>query len=642
MKIKSVLIANRGEIALRVVKTCRRLGIKTVTIYSEDDRSLPHASAGDDCVSLGIGALSETYLNQEKIIDIAKKYGADAIHPGYGFLSENTEFCKKVNDAGVIFIGPSTDAIELMGDKKTSKVAMEKIGIPLIPGYHGDNQEPAFLFEEAKKIGFPVLIKATAGGGGKGMRIVREESEFTSGLEASQREAKNAFGNDKVLIEKYIENPRHIEVQLMSDSHGNHLHFFERECSIQRRYQKVVEETPSPALDDELRKKICETAVKISSGINYLGAGTIEYILAPDNSFYFLEMNTRLQVEHPVTELVTGSDLVEYQIIAAAGEKLPVKQEDIHQKGHALELRIYAEDPDNDFLPSTGKIHFIGSSPIEGVRLDCGYESNNFVNINYDPMLAKLITYDESREENIYKMLGALEDYPFLGLKSNRDYLARILEHDKFIEGDIHTHFIAQYGDDLKKEAFGNNEKALAIACGLIHTKSKKNNAWNYQTNHISRKVLVDGEEHFVNAKFPKADVIQIELLGEKFDFTYLNDSIFLGDELKKFYITQRIPGLDYHLCIGGMEFFVEFPTKAESFGNRALSEGSLQSPMPGKIFKIFKDVGESVNSGDAIMILEAMKMEHTIKAQKDGVIKNIYFKVGEQVQGGVELCEID
>lgn len=642
MKIKSVLIANRGEIALRVVKTCRRLGIKTVSIFSEDDRSLPHAKSADKCISLGIGALSETYLNQDKIIQIAKEQGADAIHPGYGFLSENTEFCKKVNDAGLIFIGPSTDAIELMGDKKTSKVAMEKIGIPLIPGYHGDDQDADLLFTEAKKIGFPVLIKATAGGGGKGMRIVRSEDEFEAGLDSSKREAKNAFGNDKVLLEKYIDNPRHIEVQLMSDSHGNHLHFYERECSIQRRYQKVVEETPSPALDDELRKKICETAVKISSGINYLGAGTIEFILAPDNSFYFLEMNTRLQVEHPVTELVTDSDLVEYQIIAAAGEKLPLKQSDIKQVGHALELRIYAEDPDNDFLPSTGKIHYIGSSPLAGVRLDCGYESQNFVNINYDPMLAKLITFADSREENIYKMLSALEDYPFLGLKSNRDYLARILEHHKFIEGDIHTHFISEYESDLKKSEFDDKTKALAIVCGLIYEKKHQKSAWNLKTSFKERRAILDGEELSFNAQFTREDVVTIELLGERFDFSFLGDAIFIGDELKKFYITQRIPHIDYHLCIGGIELFMQFPTKAESFGNKALGEGSLQSPMPGKIFKIFKDEGETVSHGDAIMILEAMKMEHTIKAQKDGVIKKIYYKIGEQVQGGVELCEIE
>lgn len=643
MKIKSILVANRGEIAIRVVKTCKRLGIKTVNIFSEDDRSLPHASAADTNISLGIGQLSETYLNQDKIIKIAKEYGADAIHPGYGFLSENTDFCKKVNESGLIFIGPSTDAIELMGDKKTSKVEMEKIDIPLIPGYHGDNQDEKLLYEQAKKIGFPVLIKATAGGGGKGMRIVESEGEFSNALDSSKREAKNAFGNDKVLIEKYIENPRHIEVQLMSDSKGNHLHFYERECSIQRRYQKVIEETPSPALNDELREEICLTAVKISAGINYLGAGTIEFILASDNSFYFLEMNTRLQVEHPVTELVTGHDLVEYQIIAASGEELPVKQTDITQAGHALELRIYAEDPDNEFLPSTGKIHYIGNSPLGGVRLDCGYKSGNFVNINYDPMLAKLITYADSREDNIFKMLCTLEDFPFLGLKSNRDYLARILEHEQFVSGDIHTHFIKEYGDELLKREFEETEYALAIACSYIKLNAKSSgSAWDYLKRISKRKFIIDGAELEADISFPEKEVISITLDGMDYSFNFLNDSIFLEDELKKFYFAPKKSVQNYHLCVAGLEFDITIPTKARSGAITGASEGSLQSPMPGKIFKIFKNIGDKVEVGEAIMILEAMKMEHTIKAQKEGIIKNILFKTGEQVQGGVELCEIE
>lgn len=479
MKIKKVLIANRGEIALRVMRTCKDMGIASVSVYSETDKDLPHAKKADESVCLGMGSLGETYLNQERLIEIAKERGADAIHPGYGFLSENTEFCKRVSEAGIIFIGPSVSAIELMGDKKTSKVKMEEIGVPLVPGYHGGNQDPEFLASEAKKIGYPVLIKATAGGGGKGMRIVESESDFTEALEGAKREAKNAFSNDQVLLEKYIVNPRHIEVQLVSDGQGNHFHFFERECSIQRRYQKVVEETPSVALDDKLRKEICESAVKIAQGINYTGAGTIEYILAPDNAFYFLEMNTRLQVEHPVTEMVTGYDLVKLQILAAAGEAFDFKQEDIAQTGHSIEMRIYAEDPDNDFLPSIGKIHKVAIDAGEGLRLDSGFEDGNYVSIKYDPMLAKVIVHGKDRGEALERAKAALNDYLFAGVKTNRDYLRRILEHPKFVSGDIHTHFIKDRKDDLLKTELSNSDKAMLIAAALMGELPKKENPWS-------------------------------------------------------------------------------------------------------------------------------------------------------------------
>jgi acetyl-CoA carboxylase biotin carboxylase subunit len=478
MKIKKVLIANRGEIALRVIKTCKKMGIGTVTIYTEEDKNLPHAYKADESYYLGQGTLAETYLNQQKIIDICKESGADAIHPGYGFLSENTEFCKLANNNGIIFIGPSVDAIELMGDKKTSKVKMEKIGIPLVPGYHGDDQDEATLTAEAKKIGFPVLIKATAGGGGKGMRIVEQEAEFKDALAAAKREALNAFSNDKVLLEKYIVNPRHIEVQLVSDGKGNHFHFFERECSIQRRYQKVVEETPSVALDDKLRQAVCETAVKIAQGINYVGAGTIEYILTPEKDFYFLEMNTRLQVEHPITEMVTGYDLVELQIRAAAGEAFSFKQSDVKQTGHAVECRIYAEDPDNNFLPTIGKIKSIGRSTMDGVRLDCGFADNTEVSVNYDPMLAKLIVHAEDRESAGRKMDQALNEILFSGMKTNRDYLKRILKHPKYVAGDIHTHFITQEEDSLRPHDYEESDIALLIAAGIFaesKTTSQKN-----------------------------------------------------------------------------------------------------------------------------------------------------------------------
>lgn len=473
MKIKKILVANRGEIALRVLKTAKEMGIKVVTVYAEDDKHLPHVLFSDEAYSLGKGALSDTYLNKQKIIDIAHSSGSDAIHPGYGFLSENAEFAKLVESSKLIFIGPTAESIILMGDKIGSKKALEKINIPMIPGYHGDDQSVTNLAAEAKKIGFPVLIKASAGGGGKGMRIVHQESELLEAIQGAQSEALKAFSNDKVLIERYVVNPRHIEVQLMSDTHGNHLHFFERECSIQRRYQKIIEETPAPNLSDKLRQEICGTAVRISAGINYRGAGTVEFILAPDGHFYFLEMNTRLQVEHPVTEMVTGHDLVKYQIMVAQGEKIPLKQTDIVQQGHSIECRIYAEDPDNNFMPSIGQIETIGTPTLRDVRLDCGFLDGTDVGVNYDPMLAKLIVWGHNRATAISKTILSLEDVLFLGVKTNRDYLKRILGHKKFMAGDTHTHFIPDNKEALEPQKLSDESLANFIAALSFQEKKQ-------------------------------------------------------------------------------------------------------------------------------------------------------------------------
>ena len=474
-KITKILIANRGEIALRIIQTAKEMGIKTVTIYMDEEISLPHAHGGDESFCLGTGALSETYLNQDRIIGIAKSCGADAVHPGYGFLSEKSSFAKKVKDAGLIFIGPNPESIDMMGDKKTSKMKIQELGVPSIPGYHGDNQEISFLVEEAKKIGLPVLIKASAGGGGKGMRIVYDASEFQEALESAKREALNAFGDDTVLLEKYITSPRHIEIQVMSDQHGNHFHLFERECSIQRRYQKIIEESPSPAVDSELRAKMTAAAIKITSGINYEGAGTIELILDTDGSFYFLEMNTRLQVEHPVTEMVTGLDLVRLQILVAQGEKLPFSQSDVKQRGHAIEVRLYAEDPDNSFLPSIGVIKKIGKTTVRDTRLDCGYVDGNAVTISFDPMLAKLISWGETREIAANKLNLALNDVLFLGLKTNRDYLKRILTLPEFHSGLTYTHFVKTYEEKLKKRTPSKQQVAMAVAAFLLKKDSGAN-----------------------------------------------------------------------------------------------------------------------------------------------------------------------
>ncbi|MBG09477.1 MAG: hypothetical protein CME68_12015 [Halobacteriovoraceae bacterium] len=467
-KIKKVLIANRGEIAVRIMETCQLMGIKTVGLYHLEEKELPHSLLGDESVCLGEGSLHDTYLNGDKIVEVALEKGADAIHPGYGFLSENAAFSKKVREAGILFIGPQAETMTLMGDKTESKKAMEKLGVPIIPGYHGDNQEDSFLKEEAQKIGYPLLIKASAGGGGKGMRVVYEDDLFIESLESARREAHNAFGNDKVLIEKYIENPRHIEVQVLSSCHGEHFHLFERECSIQRRHQKIIEESPSPALENDLRLEMCKVAVQITEGIQYEGAGTIEYILDEDGSFYFLEMNTRLQVEHPITEMVTGVDLVKSQIEVAEGRKLSFKQSDLEQKGHAIEARIYAENPDQDFLPSVGDIVTVGSPKGSGVRFDCGYQDGNTVSIKYDPMLAKLICWAEDRDTAISKTKISLKQVLFAGLKTNRQYLQRILDLEDFEKGITFTHFIPKHAEDLEDKGPTNNELALAIAAHFL------------------------------------------------------------------------------------------------------------------------------------------------------------------------------
>lgn len=468
MKINKILIANRGEIAVRVIKSARAMGIKTVTLYADDDKDLPHVWMADEAYCLGSGPLKETYLNQTKILEIAKKSNAQAIHPGYGFLSENAIFCEAVEKAGLIFIGPTPEAIRLMGDKIGSKIAVEKYSVPMIPGYHGSNQDAVFLSSEAKRIGFPVLIKASAGGGGKGMRIVHQESEFAEALAGAKSEALKAFGNDAVLLEKYVTEPRHIEVQVMSDTHGQHFHLFERECSIQRRYQKVIEETPAPRLSDKTRAAICQTAADIAKGINYRGAGTVEFIMGADEKFYFLEMNTRLQVEHPITEMVTGFDLVGLQIRVASGEKLSLKQSDIKQNGHAIECRICAEDPDNGFLPTAGTIKKIGQATLKDVRLDCGYVDGSVVGVNYDPMLAKLITWAPTRDEAITKMLHALDEVVFAGIKSNRDYLRRLLAHKEFRAGKTHTHFIPDHKSELLPREATDVAFAAHVAAFLL------------------------------------------------------------------------------------------------------------------------------------------------------------------------------
>jgi len=456
--IKKVLVANRGEIAVRIIKACQEMNIKTVAIYSDVDKDAPHVHLSDEAINLGDPTPIESYLNIPKIVKIAKDTNADAIHPGYGFLAENPDFAKSCNDIGIKFIGPSPEVISLMGDKIAAKKTMEKAKIPVIPGYHGIKQDEKTLIKEGKKIGFPLLVKAAAGGGGKGMRIVHSENKLKEAIEGSKRESKSSFGDDTVFLEKYLDKPRHIEFQILADEHGNIIHLFERECSIQRRHQKIIEESPSPVMNKTLRKKMGDAAVKAAEAVKYTNAGTVEFMLDGDLNFYFMEMNTRLQVEHPITELTTGIDLAKWQLKIASGEKLTIKQKDLIQRGHALECRIYAEDPENGFLPSIGTLKKVEGATGPNIRDDTGIYSGMKVTPYYDPMLSKLITYAENREDNINKMVWALSHYVVLGVTTNISFLKKVLEHDQFKKGNITTHFIENYFKD-----WTTTKKALPI-----------------------------------------------------------------------------------------------------------------------------------------------------------------------------------
>ncbi len=471
--IRRVLIANRGEIVGRIVASCRLLGIETVTVYAADDAALPHASIGDFSCPLTGDTLAETYLNIDQLIAVAKRAKADAIHPGYGFLSENARFAEAVTKAGLVFVGPPAKIIADMGDKAASRKLCEAIGVPVVPGYHGKAQDNAALSKAAKTIGFPVLVKAAAGGGGKGMRIVEKEKDLIAALESARSEAGSAFGNGQLLLEKYLLQPRHIEVQVFSDTHGNHLHLFERECSIQRRHQKIVEESPATNLPDKTRQKMFECAVKITKHIGYVGAGTVEFIVDNTGNFYFLEMNTRLQVEHPVTEMVTGLDLVKMQLEVAQGLPLSITQKDVKQTGHAIEVRLYAEDPQKDFLPAPGELTCFELPHLPLVRCENGYRSSNKVSGRYDPMLAKIAAFGNTRDEAIARLLQALCETRILGATSNRTFLMRVLEHPQFRAGKTTTDFIPRHKEALFENTLTDAEVArLAAAYLLFNAKA--------------------------------------------------------------------------------------------------------------------------------------------------------------------------
>jgi 3-methylcrotonyl-CoA carboxylase alpha subunit len=623
---KKILIANRGEIACRVMRTARRLGVRSVAVFAESDRDALHVKSADE------SRLIDSYLSIESILAAAKATGAEAIHPGYGFLAENEDFAAACAKAGVVFIGPSPEAIAAMGDKSAAKRLMEKAKVPLVPGYHGENQDAAFLEKEAARIGFPVLIKPSAGGGGKGMRIVRDQGSFLDNLEGAKREAKSSFGDDRVLIERYLERPRHIEMQVFGDSHGNVVHLFERDCSVQRRHQKVLEEAPAPNFKN--RSQMADAAVAAAKAIGYRGAGTVEFIAEQDGRFYFMEMNTRLQVEHPVTEMITGLDLVEWQLRVAEGEKLPLSQKEISSKGHAIEARIYAEDPRRDFLPATGRLlHLAFPAQNAEVRVDTGVEAGGEITPWYDPMIAKLVVHGRDRAEALERLRGALNEVEIAGLTTNVEFLRKVAASRAFSTAELDTGLIERNRAELiasidlepflAAAAFAElaHEEAkarrLGAATGDLHSPWHRVDGWQLNADAHHDFVFLEGDvEHPVRVRF-----------GD-------------GSPSKASKTRAIRDGNDWHVLSDGV--YRRLSLKSELAGIDAEAAGSLTAPMPGRIVKVMTKPGAKVGKGEALLILEAMKMEHTITAPKDGTVKTVHYAAGEQVLEGAELVSLE
>ncbi|HET7649361.1 MAG TPA: acetyl/propionyl/methylcrotonyl-CoA carboxylase subunit alpha [Gammaproteobacteria bacterium] len=648
---KKILIANRGEIACRVIRTCRRLGVATVAVYSDADRHAMHVQMADESVHIGPAKASESYLDMDRILAAAKQTGAEAIHPGYGFLSENSEFARHCKQAGVVFIGPSPESMDAMASKSAAKALMEKAGVPVTPGYHGDDQSLKKLETEAKRIGFPLMIKATAGGGGKGMRVVHAAKDFQDALDGAKREAKNAFGDDRVLIEKYIQHPRHIEVQVFGDAHGNAVHLFERECSLQRRFQKVIEETPSPFLDDATRKKMGEAAVAAARAVNYVNAGTIEFIVGADRAFHFMEMNTRLQVEHPITEEVTRLDLVEWQLRVASGEKLPLKQEQIRQQGHAIEARLYAENADKGFLPVTGRIEKFDTPDTPYVRIDTGVRSGDEISIFYDPMIAKLSVHGKDRNEAVQRLRAALAETAVFGMVTNLPLLRGIARHPEFASGNFDTGFIErEIKTLLTRPAVRDAALAAAIAdelaSGTYDTAGPwQADGWRLTGSDGHRMLMRTGnDDHMVHINGDRTgfsfvmhktlhEVRDIHLRGTRCEYT-LDGTPWRATVLRH--------GNAFQIALAGEAFdFILTSPFAPKGASAADTATHPVSPMPGRVVAVHVKAGDTVQPNQPLLVLEGMKMEYTVRAVVSGVIEKVLYQEGEMVDAEAPLVDI-
>lgn len=660
--INKLLIANRGEIACRVIKTANAQGIKTIAVYSDADKNALHVQMADEAVYLGPSPSKESYLRGELIIEKAKELGVDAIHPGYGFLSENAEFANLCAKNNIIFVGPPASAIEAMGSKSAAKHIMEKAGVPLVPGYHGDDQSEAVLKGAADEMGYPVLLKAAAGGGGKGMRQVWSEKEFSQALNAAKRESMASFGDDHMLVEKYLTRPRHVEIQVFCDTHGNGVYLFERDCSVQRRHQKIIEEAPAPNMSQSVREKMGEAAILAAKAINYVGAGTVEFLLDEDDSFYFMEMNTRLQVEHPVTEMITREDLVHWQLTIAEGKPLPKQQNELTLTGHAFEARIYAEDPNNEFLPSTGTLRLL-RTPKENdvVRVDTGVVEGDEVSVFYDPMIAKLVVWGENREIALKRLISALGDYYIDGVSTNIDFLKRVATHPAFVAAELTTTFVEKHHDSLfsatSEDAASDDTQVNIPVMALLSLLNRKVSrsdktpsvwstvgAWRANANHTEiLTLLCNQEEVHVGVKHQRhgtEDAWELTVGDNSYNVKGKLVDSALQATINGYKSTFTFSDNDGVFTLFNKDTHAKFSLISASLGddNDDNGDANFSAPMNGTIVAHLVEKGVLVKKGEPILVMEAMKMEHSIIAPHDGAVEEFFFNPGELVDGGATL----